>query len=936
MGLAIFRLFRTGRDGRSIIASLLIQSVFIGIFYAIFNVIAHAAFLSSFDETALARAWILSGIAGIGLTGLYSLLRPRMKFSLLSVLTLTFILLLTLALWILLRSSTDTRVLYLFFMMLGPSFLLLMLAFRDTAGLLFSQQEEQKISAGLNTALIAGLITGSFLVPAMLAFNIGTHNIFLISIISIIVISLAQADIITRRKQYMGMKVRPAENRKGTRTLKGNKYLRSIALFFALSVIVLFFVQYSFMAVTRIRYPAEYDMANFLGLFEGCMMIVALLINSFLFSGIVRRQGIDIALSLSPVLIGLFMVVVIILGSAGDISTGTPGFLFFFLILAFSRVFSRSLNIAVEKPSLNILCQPLGQKQGRYVLSLINGMGNEIAVVIAGLLLTVTGTLAFVKLIHFSWVLVLLTALWVFAALRLYREYRKFIRIRLAESEMKRKVFPEHDEKEIFDSPGSAGLYIDNNYFELITASEIHESIIDNRLVIRQVVNKAENNLNPDLLPLLRYLKSGRYDSNGIGERLQSVLRDIEAGLEKEGLGRTKDLVSTIEDSSNKKMHLRAIMAQQAAPVVTDLMRLIRDEDNDIRRETLYIAGKFRIGELLPEICECLDNQYIAGDAYAVLRSFGEQAFTALSRHFARSSGNIMTRRLITRLFAEEGGRQAIDFLLPRLWSVHRLMRKEAVRGLQKCEWKARGRDRQRLRREVLDIIGLLSWNLSASIVLKENNDKLLYEALEKESEWWMDFLFDILSLLYDKTTLEEIRNKLHEGTLETVNYAFEMLDIIIDEGIKPQLKALLDRVSARYRFRKLSSFFPGRIPDYDSLIYELVNKDYNHIGVWTKALAIRQLYKMPKPEETDFLVALLFGVHRILREESCRYLQKNYDDVYSKCSYRLPKLYRDQLDEILKEQLVEDELVYRKLRSLLLLFPGIPENILTPLAENL
>ncbi|MGM0667114.1 MAG: hypothetical protein ACQETA_07305, partial [Bacteroidota bacterium] len=115
MGLAIFKLFRTGRDGRSIIALLLIQSVFIGIFYAIFNVIAHAAFLSIYDETALARAWILSGISGIGLTGLYSLLRPRMKFSLFSVLTLTFILLLTLALWILLRSSTDTRVLYLFF-----------------------------------------------------------------------------------------------------------------------------------------------------------------------------------------------------------------------------------------------------------------------------------------------------------------------------------------------------------------------------------------------------------------------------------------------------------------------------------------------------------------------------------------------------------------------------------------------------------------------------------------------------------------------------------------------------------------------------------------------------------------------------------------------------------------------------------------------------
>lgn len=918
-------------------ALLLIQSVFIGIYYAIFNVLAHAAFLSIYDETDLARAWIISGITGIGLAGLYRLLRTRIKFSLFSVLTLTFILLLTLALMALIRSSTDDpRVLFLFFIMLGPSFILIILASDDTARLLFSWQEGQKISSGLNTALIAGLICGSFLVPALLALNAGTNNIFIISIISIIAITLLQAVLINGRKQNMGIKIALAENRKVSRTSTVNKYLRSIALFFVLSVIVLFFVQYLFMAVTRIRYPSEYGMANFLGLFEGFMMILALLINSFLFSGIVKRQGMDIALALSPVLIGLFMIVVIILGSSGDISPGTPGFMFFFLIMAFSRLISRSLDIAVEKPSLDILCRPLGQKRGTYVLSLVNGMGNEFSVVVAGLLLAVTGTLVFVELIHFSWFLVLLTAFWVFAALRLYREYRKFIRALLAENEMKRKAYPGKREKEAFDSAGSAGLFIDTNYFELITASEVHESIIDNSLVLKQVVNKAEKNLNPDLLPLLRYLKSGRYNSNGTGERLQSVVKDIEAGLEKEGLGRTKELVSTIEDSSNKKMHLRAVMAQEAAPVVTDLMRLIRDEDNDIRRETLYIAGKFRIEELLPEICECLDNQYIAVDAYSVLKSFGEQAFTALSRHFARSSGNIMTRRLIVRLFAEAGGRQALDFLLPRLWSVHRLMRKEVVRGLQECAWKAGAKDRERLHREALDIIGLLSWNLSASIVLKENNDKLLCEALEKESDWWTDFLFDILSLLYDKTTLEEIRDKLDEGSVESVNYAFEMIDIIFDERIKAQLKALLDPQAAKYRFRKLNRFFPGRMPEYSSLISELVNKDYNHIGVWTKALAIRQLYKLPRPGETDFLVALLFGVHRILREEACRYLQENYDDVYSKCSYRLPRLYRDQLDEILKQQLVEDELVYRKLRSLSLLFPGIPENNLSSLAENI
>ena len=40
-------------------------------------------------------------------------------------------------------------------------------------------------------------------------------------------------------------------------------YTRIMAIFIALSVVTAFFVQYSFMAVTREQYPAEEDMARF-------------------------------------------------------------------------------------------------------------------------------------------------------------------------------------------------------------------------------------------------------------------------------------------------------------------------------------------------------------------------------------------------------------------------------------------------------------------------------------------------------------------------------------------------------------------------------------------------------------------------------------------------------------------------------------------------
>ena len=935
MGLNILKLFVSGREKRSIIGLLLIQSVVIGIYYSIFNITAHATFLSRFDETDMARAYFFSGLLGAGLTFLYSFLQSRMRFSLLSVLNMVFILILTAVMWILVRFAPEPWVFYLFFMLLGPLFILTVMGLRGTSTRIFKGLEEQRTSGVLNSALISGFIIGSFIIPVLLPV-IYVPDMLIISAVSIIVAFLIQLDIIKGHKQNLLKNAHPEHSETGLKVFLNKKYIRLLGIFFALSVAVLFFVQYSFMAVTRVRYPSEFALARFLGFFEGSMMILALIINVFLFSRIIKRQGTEIALAISPVLIGLFTIVAIALGSTGEISGGTPGFLVFFLIMAFSRIFSRSMNISVERPALNILSQPLGENLRHSVKSAIDGRINEIAVLATGLLLTGIGALTFVKLIHFSWVLLLLIVAWGIVALRLYKSFRFSIKKSLDEEVFEQTGYTQETEKGNFKTAGSAGLFISNNYFDLITSSDIHENISDNRLMLKQVINKAEQHLNPDMLPLLRHLMSGKYGNNGLGERLHSVLKGIESGLEKEGFGKRKDLVSTIEESSNRKMHLQAIMAQQAPPVVTDLMRLIRDEDDDIRRETIYIAGKFRIRELLPEICECLDNEHLARDAYSVLRSFGEEAFPALSRHFFRSSGNIMVRRLIVRLFAETGGKKATDFLLPRLWSVHRLLRQEAVRGLEKCGYKTDDNNRERINHEILYIVGLLKWNLSAQLILKENDDNLLYENIDKDSEWWLNLLYDMLTLSYEKNAVQRIRENLEHGTVVSVSFALELLDMTVEEGIKPQLKALFDQAPTRIKLKNLSRFYPGDLPDYKTLVTELVNKDYNHIGVWTKVCSLRRLYELTKPAETDFLVALLFGVHRILREESCRYLQDNYDDVYRNCSYRLPKLYRDQLDEILDNHIKDNELVYIKLLSLLQFFPGIPENILISMAEKI
>ena len=936
MELSISKLFGTDREERNIIGMLFLQSVLIGIYYGIYNIIAHAVFLSRFDETGLARAYILSGLVGLGLTYLYSVLRSRMRFSFFSVINLISVFLVTICLWIVLNTGIEDWMAYTAFIMLGPLFILVMLGYRGTTSNLFTLRQERKRAGITDAGIVLGMIISSFSVPVLLSVNMDTDRMLLISAGSILIAIFIQQGLVKKHVLKLGEKEYSDKARINLKVYRDNRFIRSMGVFIILSVLALFFIQYSFMAVTRIRYPEEGEMAQFLGFFEGSMMLFSLLFYVFIFPYLLRKQGLIIILGLAPVLIGLITLVALVTGSAGGYMQGSSGFLLFFLILALSRFFSRALNLSLEKPAFRVLYEALGEKLGKSVQFALGGSLNETGVLISGLLLTGLGALTFFKLIHFSWMLTVVIVFWFITALRLYKEYRESVKETLQSGTSKVEGEKEVRIQGIFDSVSSSGLFIDNNYFELITDSQLHENITGNRLLLQQIINKAGQSLNPDILPLLKYLKSGVVDNNGMATKLDSAVNNIELNLKKERLGKKVDLPATLEESHNRKLHLQAIMSQEVPPVVTDLMRLMRDQDIEIIREAIYIAGKFRIKELLPEICECMQNPPIARDAFSVLKSFGEEAFPAMAGHFYRSSGNIAVRRLLIRLFYETGGRKTIDYLLPKLSSVHRLVKKEVISGLARCGYKADDEYRKKIHREIKDIIGLITWNLSAQITLRTNNDRLLYDAIQEDNQWWSECMFDLMSLIYNRESIDHIKENLKAGTVESINFALEMLDIIVDEEIKSQLIVLLNNEPPGNKVRNLFQFYPGNIPAYESLVQGLVNKDYNHIGIWTKACAIRSLYGLPKPPETDFLVALLFGVHRILREEACKFLQDNYNDVYKNCSYRLPKIYKEQLDEMLTDYIKDYKLIYNKLKSLLMIFPDISRNKMISMAENL
>jgi AAA family ATP:ADP antiporter len=389
----LFELLGIESGEESMVSMLLTQSVFLGIFFGAFDISAHSLFLSIFDEKMMAKGYVVSGIAGIILTSLYTWLQTRMQFRNFAIINLLVVTLLTLVLWIALVLSPAKWVIFIVFIMLGPLNILAMLGFWGTTGRLFTLRQGKRLFGLVDAGLIIGVIISCYTIPVLLSFKFASHNILLISAFSVLVATIFQMIIGARFRLVTGsggQQPEKSEKKKSIlKVFREDPYTRIMGIFIALSVVTAFFVQYSFMAVTREQYPAEEDMARFLGIFTGSMMIFTLLVKLLVFSYLIRNYGLRTCLAISPILVAVFTAIAIAIGMfMGYTPEVASGFLIFFMLLALSRLFSKSLKDSIESPSFKVIYQTIDEKIRYEVQSGMDGTVNEIAALFSGLLLS--------------------------------------------------------------------------------------------------------------------------------------------------------------------------------------------------------------------------------------------------------------------------------------------------------------------------------------------------------------------------------------------------------------------------------------------------------------------------------------------------------------------------------------------------------------------
>ena len=104
--------------------------------------------------------------------------------------------------------------------------------------------------------------------------------------------------------------------------------------------------------------------------------------------------------------------------------------------------------------------------------------------------------------------------------------------------------------------------------------------------------------------------------------------------------------------------------------------------------------------------------------------------------------------------------------------------------------------------------IGKTIWNLAALVVIPDEVKHFTYlrEALDEEISSNFDTIYIILSIMYDPQSVQLVRDNVESGSADGIAFAIELLDLFLNQELKPKLFPLIDDIPVNEKVRQLQN----------------------------------------------------------------------------------------------------------------------------------
>jgi len=936
------------------ITMMLATGFFMGVFIATYQVTADSLFLNRMG-TYLDKAFLVAGILGIVTTALFSFFQNWIRFTTLALGSVVLIFAFTLsAFWLLNTASPAYHNYFIFalYCMTGPITAVLLLSFWGIFGRLFNFRQSKRIIGWIDTGqLIAAILATLVAIPFTTKIVGDTTNYLVVCAISIATVSVLMFIISAR---FTLSKNDPREFgvtvRRETQLTKlfGDRYIQMMSLFLLISMVMYVLAQYSFQELVQKQYPTERELTNFNSFFTGAVYGISLIMQTFINQRIISNYGLRISLFVLPFVMAVFAVGSLVTGTffGFEKTLGSTGFIYFFLFVALTRLFNWTLRDSLENPVFKLFFIPLDGRLRFSIQSKVEGLMNESARFLGGLLIFGLGLLPFFKVIHIALFLIVLAGLYIFVVNNLYQGYRNKIRIKLEGSDVQQEklekgfamITTRLESKLGLNSPGSAVFSF--KLLEKINAANVSvwvNSMMKNEdETIRHYAQEKMNELK-GLSVSDKYVI--RMDQSKVVDAAKSVLSktDIQLIIENGGdITKTRIQKLTRSTDANDRHYAAELLLHTSKDECTSfLMELLLDNEPKVRNTAIKTSIKKNNSEIINSVIENLGSPVYSNQAMNALTLMGTDTLSALDSAFYRSGQSTQMMLRIVQVIGRIGGQRAREILWNKIDYPNKIVVSQVLLSLGECGFKAGISQITRIKYAIESDISDIRWNLSAIQEVGEDGfSAQIKTALRSEIQGDIEHVYMLLTMLYDTRSIQLVKENIDSGTAEGITYAVELLDVFLSEQLKQRVIPILDDLTDQERVGRLEDIYPRVKLDSKLVLKFLINRDFTQSNRWTKACVLFQIGILRIEDFKLDLIAQIFNPDALIREVAAWALYQISIDEYNSNTKRLGEATKRELDTliILSRRMTgfERVLFFQKINA----FEGIPGITLSYLAD--
>lgn len=850
-----------GQDRRLLGPVVKLQSLglFMGVFLGTYTLIAQTLFLNELGDELVSFALLASGIIGIFLSNIFTYFQSRTSFSKLCIVGFSSILLFTIITWFFLEYTHARGLIFLLFAMIYPLTTLFQLVFWGVFGRLFNLKESKKIIGSIDTGKLLGQILSFFLAPFLLNFTKIDHIQFICIISSLICLVILST--LLSNKSLGDVKQHFTKTTESTNMVKmlKNNYVFLIASFVVLSFVVSSFVEYSFMVVTHKKFDAK-DIMGFLGIFNGCVLLTSLLLQTMVNERLINMYGVKVSLLILPVVLITTSLSVVSISLFSNYEVGTESFFWFFLLIALSKLVTQILREALEEPAYKLYYLPLDVKVRFNIQARIDGVVKELGRTLGGVVISILGVIAAIQFHHYFIILSIVISVWVVVIFNLHKQYQSEVKNKLNQS--KKKHYYTRDEKSI-------------------------------------------------IIKLLRRIKNIGIP---VWSTFASEILEKWGGRKKEidGTNTIDDLIILEDTIKNLVNSIRKVDRVKAADLMVNqyddqfynfLLRLLNDEDSEVVFASLAVIRKNKLTDFIAPLMDRLEEVKIKTEVQDTISSIVTYNNNTLENFFSKPKASQLQKLCILEILARKQGVKEIDFLWDAVNDPDLIIGNKAYTELSMCNIKANAEQAIMVKLNLNKKLTNIVWNEYAVLALGTDSvfDQLK-ESIQEENQKCIDEIFVLLSLLYESSSINLIKENIKTDVPENIAFAIELLDVILNDDIKRSVIAILDTTNELERMKRIETLYPYDKMDSEYVLRHIPLRDYSQVSAWTKACALHLIGELNKTNLKDVLMSELYHPDPLIYEVAAKSLFK-LDAVAYNASLRL---YFNKLEKKIKQSKIK------------------------------